>query len=59
MGSVVCNPNNPDILGIRNGTANAWTYIKADGKQIPVAPGKSAAVQSGAKLNFGKEIGDM
>lgn len=57
VGTVVQNPNNPNLWGIRNDSKTNWTYIKADGTQIPVAPGKSAMIVKGAKLNFGLDIG--
>lgn len=36
-----------------------WTYIKADGSQIPVAIGRSAGIAAGAKINFGQTIGEF
>ena len=59
IGSISINPNNPNIWGIRNDGTDNWTYIKADGMQVPVAPGKSAAIVSGAKINFGEIIGEF
>lgn len=59
IGSISINPNNPNLLGIRNDGNDNWTYIKADGMQVPVAPGKSAAIVSGAKINFGEIIGEF
>ena len=59
VGRVVRNPNNPEILGIRNETNDQWVYNKADGTRVPVAPGKSAAIGKGIKLDFGKAIGEI
>jgi serine/threonine protein kinase len=59
VGTVVQNPNNPNLWGIRNDSKDNWTYIKADGAQIPVAPGKSAAIAKGAKIDFGKQTGEF
>lgn len=59
VGSVVQNPKNPDLWGIRNETECNWVYIKADGTQIPLAPGKSAAIASGAKIHFGQITGEF
>jgi serine/threonine protein kinase len=53
VGRVVQNPNDPGRIGIRNETENAWTYVKNDGTQLAIAPGKSAAVVGGTKLIFG------
>jgi len=58
-GTVVQNPNNPNIWGIRNDYTNNWTYIRPDGTQTPVAPGKSAAITRGAKIDFGQQAGEF
>ena len=57
VGTVVQNPNRPELLGIRNETAENWTYIKPDGQQIPVAGGRTAAIVKGAKIDFGQNVG--
>lgn len=53
VGEITVNPKNPSLWGIRNMTNNNWTYIKGDGTQIAVAPGKAAAIAKNAKINFG------
>jgi hypothetical protein len=57
--SVVQNPKNPNLWGIRNEDQVNWTYEKADGTQIPVAIGRSAAIAAGAKIHFGRQIGEF
>ena len=52
VGSVVQNPKNPALWGIRNEDKVNWTYQKADGTQIPVAPGKTAGIAKGVKILF-------
>lgn len=59
VGSVVRNPNNPKRLGVRNDTNSPWVYAKTDGTEIPIAPGKSAAIAGGTKLNFGNAVGEI
>lgn len=59
VGSVVQNPKNPNLWGIRNESDVNWTYIKPDGMQIPVAIGKSAAIAKDAKIGFGQLIGEF
>ena len=59
VGEVVQNPNNPSLWGIKNEDKENWTYIKADGTQIPVTVGKSAAIVKGTKIDFGKLIGEF
>ena len=59
VGSVVQNPNNPNLWGIRNEDKVNWTYEKADGTQIPVANGRSAAIAPGVKIHFGQCTGEF
>lgn len=56
-GTVVQNPKNPELWGIRNEGPENWTYIKPDGTQIPVAVGKSAAIAKGVQIDFGQLTG--
>lgn len=58
-GSVVRNPNNPNLWGIRNEGSDNWTYLKGDGTQVPVAPGKSAAISKDAKIDFGSATAEF
>lgn len=59
VGTVVQNPKNPSLWGIRNDSKDNWTYIKSDGQQILVASGKSAAIAKGVKINFGQMTGEF
>lgn len=59
VGSVVQNPNNPNIMGIRNDGKDNWTYIKPDGTQVPVAPGRSATIARYTKIDFGYKVGEF
>jgi len=59
VASVVQNPNNPSLWGIKNESNFNWTYIKPDGMQIPVAIGKSAAIAKDARISFGQLIGEF
>ena len=59
VGTVVQNPNNPNLWGIKNESTENWTYVKADGIQIPVAIGRSAAIAKGVKIDFGQMTGEF
>lgn len=59
VGEVVQNPANPNLWGIKNESKDNWTYIRADGQQIPVAIGRSAAIAKGAKIGFGQYVGEF
>ena len=58
-GRVVRNPKNPALLGLRNESKDNWTYIKTDGSHLVVAPGKTAGIAKGAKIDFGVKIGEF
>lgn len=58
-GEVVQNPKNPNLWGIKNKTSGNWTYIRADGQQVPVAPERSAAIAKNAKIDFGQLVGEF
>lgn len=59
VGEVVVNPKNPALWGIRNLTTENWTYVKGDGTQIAVVPGKAAAIAKNAKIIFGAVEGSF
>ena len=59
VGEVVQNPSNPNLWGIKNESKDNWTYIRADGQQIPVAVGRSAAIAKDAKIGFGQYVGEF
>lgn len=58
-GTVVQNPKNPALLGIRNDTRENWIYIRPDGAQVPIAPGRSAAIVKNVKIDFGYNTGEI
>ena len=59
VGSVVQNPNNPNLWGIKNESKENWTYIKPDGMQVPIAIGRSAAIAKDVKIDFGRVTGEF
>lgn len=59
VGSVVRNPQNPNIWGIKNESKENWTYIKPQEIQKTIPTGKSATVAKDAKINFGLVIGEF
>ncbi len=58
-GTIVQNPHNKKLWGICNAEKENWTYIKKDGTQIPVEPGRSAGIALGVKVNFGECTGEF
>ena len=59
VGSVVQNPKNPAVWGIRNEDTANWTYEKADGTQIPVEIGRTAGIAPGVKILFPESAGEF
>lgn len=59
VGSVVQNPKNPSLWGIRNEDKVNWTYQKPDGIQIPVEIGRTAGIAGGVKIHFSDSIGEF
>jgi hypothetical protein len=59
VGTVVQNPDNPALWGIRNDSGSDWTYIKPDGSKIPVPAGRTAVIAKDAKLDFGELVGEI
>lgn len=59
VGSISVNPKNPQLWGIKNETDGVWTYIKADGSHVPIAPGRSAAIVKGAQIHLGTSIAEF
>lgn len=59
VGEVVQNPANPKLWGMKNLSGDNWTYIKADGTQVPVPPGRSAAIAVDTKIDFGQMTGEF
>lgn len=59
VGSVIQNPKNPALWGIRNEDQSNWTYEKPDGTQIPIEVGKTAGIAAGVKVHFSDSIGEF
>ena len=59
VGSVVQNPKNPNLWGIRNEDNVNWTYEKADGTQIPIEVGRTAGIAAGVKIHFTDAVGEF
>ena len=59
VAEVAQNPSNPKLWGIKNLSEDNWTYIKADGTQVPVSKGRSAAIVKDTKIDFGQMTGEF
>jgi eukaryotic-like serine/threonine-protein kinase len=54
------HPDHPDRWGLRNLSAASW-YLQTAGDPLPVevAPGRTAAIVQGARINFGSSEGEF
>ena len=59
VASVVQNPKNPDLWGVRNDDKVNWTYEKPDGTQIPIETGRTAGIAGGVKIHFRESVGSF
>ncbi|MCR5108227.1 MAG: serine/threonine-protein kinase [Lachnospiraceae bacterium] len=59
MGEVIINPDNPTKWGIKNVSKKEWKYIKSDGTEMSVPPGRAATIAKNAKIVFGEETGEF
>lgn len=59
VASVTQNPNDPSQWGLKNESGSNWTYIRADGSQAIVPPGRNARLVHGVKINFGLITGEI
>lgn len=59
VGSVIQNPKNPALWGIRNEDKVNWTYEKPNGMQIPVEIGRTAGIAGGVKIHFSETVGEF
>lgn len=53
------NPRDPAIWGLQNLTKDNWVITLTNGTSKDVPPGRSFALSSGIKINFGKTEGEI
>jgi hypothetical protein len=59
IAEVVRNPNDPNILGLKNLSRATWTVTLANGRGMQVDPNKSVRLETGAKIVFGSMQGEI
>lgn len=59
LGKINQHPTQIGRWGLTNTGTENWTFTKQNGDSVIVAPGKSAPLQTGAKINFGPIEGEM
>jgi hypothetical protein len=53
------NPNDPNILGLKNLSRTAWTATLANRDRVQVDPGRNVRVTVGTKISFGSVSADI
>lgn len=59
LAEVIQNPKNSHIWGLRNLSTETWVISKDSSKVKEVAPGRSATLMDGLKIQFGKSEGTI
>lgn len=59
LAEVSPHPNDPSRVGLKNLTADEWTYTSPDGRTQGVPQGRSCGVVNGARISFGKMLGEV
>jgi DNA-binding helix-hairpin-helix protein with protein kinase domain len=53
LAEVTQHPQDPTRLGLKNLTAEGWTFTKPDGSTVDVPPGRNAPLVDGNRIHFG------
>ncbi len=56
---VTRHPSDPNIWGLQNLSTEKWSVTSPDGSVRDVAPGRSATMTKGLRINFGKIQGEI
>jgi RsiW-degrading membrane proteinase PrsW (M82 family) len=57
VAEVNANPQDPNILGLKNCSHQVWNVTLANGQQTSIDPNRSVKLASGTKINFGAVTG--
>ena len=47
------NPNDPNVMGLKNLSRTAWTATVGNQNRVQVAPGRNVRIAAGTKISFG------
>lgn len=59
IGEITTHPQNPSIWGLKNTSQDKWVCTCNNGMIKDVAPGRSIGLESGLKIYFGKNEGEI
>jgi RsiW-degrading membrane proteinase PrsW (M82 family) len=57
VAEVNANPQDPNILGLKNCSHQVWNVTLANGQQTSIDPNRSVKLASGTRINFGAVTG--
>ena len=57
IGKITKHPTQPNRWGLTNAGSENWTFTKPNGESLVVPPGKTAPLQTDARINFGAAEG--
>jgi serine/threonine protein kinase len=59
IATIVQNPNEPQIWGLKNLSKEKWVAVTPDGTTKDIEPGKSIKLTIGTRINFGRTEGEI
>jgi RsiW-degrading membrane proteinase PrsW (M82 family) len=59
IAEVTRNPQDPGVLGLTNYSTSTWVIFTPNGSQRQIAPGQTAKLSPGLKINFGEIDGEV
>ncbi len=55
IGQVIENPSKKGVFGLRNLSNDSWKYVRSDGSEATVSPGKTAGLAVGSRIVIGNK----
>ena len=59
VAEVQANPQDPQVLGLKNRSQVAWQATNAAGTQLTIDPGRSVRIAAGTLVQFGRTEGKI
>jgi RsiW-degrading membrane proteinase PrsW (M82 family) len=59
VAEVTPNPNDPQVLGLKNTSSSAWEVVSGTGSRRPIGTGQTLRLSPGTKINFGITEGEV
>jgi hypothetical protein len=59
VAEVTPNPNDPQVLGLKNTSSSPWEVVSGSGSRRPIVTGQTLRLSPGTKINFGITEGEV